>query len=489
MCNDTNKVYIPVEDIPSDKRIDNLESVFYETFNDEPSFYVRVPGRVNIIGEHIDYCGYPVLPMAIDQDILIAVKVTDRLALQIRNVNSKYTSFDYDIEKKKDVFIENSNNGKPFWYNYVLCGIKGAFDYLDQKIIHGIQIIVDGNIPPASGLSSSSALVSAACLCFLYAHGAKITKAEISLLCAKCERYIGTQGGGMDQAIAFLAEKNCAQYITWKPLKATPVALPDKAVFVVAHCLAEANKAATNDFNQRVMECRFAAKILAHSKNISTHGKIITLSQVQSLLGCSLSEMLLLVDQHLSKQDYSKDEIARLLDIKVSDLEDTYLSADTKHLDKFKLYQRATHVYQEAMRVEEFRNKCLGDIKCNQNGVNGNNGHSIQNGTAHDNTLATLGDLMSKSHESLKTLFECSHENLDRLVELSLKTNVHARLTGAGWGGCIVALCPKDSVKDYVNYLKKEFYEKQFESGDIENCIFITTPSRGAVIFSDKKSI
>lgn len=80
----------------------------------------------------------------------------------------------------------------------------------------------------------------------------------MSTIAAECERYIGTQGGGMDQAIAFLAERGSAQFIEWNPLRATPVTLPDGAVFVIANSLAEANKAATSDFNQRVVECRLA---------------------------------------------------------------------------------------------------------------------------------------------------------------------------------------------------------------------------------------
>ena len=58
-------------------RIEALLSEFENTFNGAAEVVVRVPGRVNLIGEHIDYCGYAVHPMAIDQDILVAVKRRD----------------------------------------------------------------------------------------------------------------------------------------------------------------------------------------------------------------------------------------------------------------------------------------------------------------------------------------------------------------------------------------------------------------------------
>lgn len=105
----------------------------------------------------------------------------------------------------------------------------------------------------------------------------------MSTISATCERYIGTQGGGMDQAIAFLAKEGnqvfiyyllifiykkcylgCAQYIEWQPLKATPIKLPNEAVFVIANSLSEANKAATSDFNHRVLECRLASRYNSH---------------------------------------------------------------------------------------------------------------------------------------------------------------------------------------------------------------------------------
>lgn len=87
-----------------------------------------------------------------------------------------------------------------------------------------------------------------------------MNKELLASISANCERYIGTQGGGMDQAIAFLAQKGCAQFIDWNPLTATPITLPNNAVFVIANSLSEANKAATSDFNQRVIECRLACR-------------------------------------------------------------------------------------------------------------------------------------------------------------------------------------------------------------------------------------
>ncbi|XP_061708413.1 N-acetylgalactosamine kinase [Cydia pomonella] len=473
---------VPIVITPSDERINRLSRLFENEFGNKPSFYVRVPGRVNIIGEHIDYCGYPVLPMALEQDILVAASLIKEPVIYLRNANSKYKSFNTKITTCEEIKITPDGDGKPFWYNYVLCGIKGALENLENKMENGLQLYIDGNIPPASGLSSSSALVSAACLSFLYAQNVSMSKTEIASLCAKSERYIGTQGGGMDQAIAFLAEKYCAQYITFQPLQATSVSLPEDAVFVVAHSLAEANKAATNDYNRRVIECRLAAQILLTLNGIPTEKKIITLSGAHNKIGKSLKEMIQLVHTYLPKDIYTKEEVCTILKIDEIELENLYLTANTKHINEFKLKQRALHVYEEALRVEEFRNICNQSFSNGK--INGTNGHT-NNGESQNETLATLGKLMLKSHESLKNLYECSHANLDRIVEISQKLGVHSRLTGAGWGGCAVALCPKNLLEKYIETLKEEFYDKHcnIDKVNAHLYVFATTPNHGAIIY------
>lgn len=93
---------------------------------------------------------------------------------------------------------------------------------------------------------------------------------------------------------------------------------------------------------------------------------------------------------------------------------------------------------------------------------------------------------MLESHESLKTHYECSHDNLDRLVDLSRKMNVYARLTGAGWGGCIVALCPKENVTKYIETLIDKFYVEHcnLDRVSARSYVFATTPNHGAVIYN-----
>ncbi len=101
------------------------------------------------------------------------------------------------------------DKGVPHWYKYYLCGIKGIIENSTKgnSELKGMNARVHGLIPPSAGLSSSSALVCAAALAFSHVNELLFTKQQLADYCAKSERYIGTEGGGMDQAIAMLATK------------------------------------------------------------------------------------------------------------------------------------------------------------------------------------------------------------------------------------------------------------------------------------------
>lgn len=108
--------------------------------------------------------------------------------------------------------------------------------------------------------------------------------------------------------------------------------------------------------------------------------------------------------------------------------------------------------------------------------------HSICRKSPDKASLKTLGQLMTESHLSLRDLYECSHPQLDKLVELSKDLTFGARLTGAGWGGCMVALLPHDNVEPYKKMLAEKFYS-QFGDQDTESILFATSPQAGACIY------
>ena len=163
------------------------------------------PGRVNLIGEHTDYNGLPVLPIAIDRDVRIEFAVTDAPVVRLDSSVARFDPFAFQLKRP----IEAAAQGD--WSNYVRAAARGLMEH-GVPLERGIEGTVTGDVPIASGLSSSSALVVAAALALLKANGvavgqgtgpdapAALSRLELAALMARAERFVGLEGGGMDQA-------------------------------------------------------------------------------------------------------------------------------------------------------------------------------------------------------------------------------------------------------------------------------------------------
>ena len=147
----------------------------------------------------------------------------------------------------------------------------------------------------------------------------------------------------------------------------------------------------------------------------------------------------------------------------IEDIEANILTANTKDSTSFKLYQRAYHVYSEAHRVHEY-------IK-----ISGNS-----------QDLNALGALMFESHQSCSRMYECSHPNLDRLVEVARQAGAYgARLTGAGWGGCMVALVPPEKLTQFTEHLQSKYYSEMpsAKNRQLQSYFFQSSPGEGAEVY------
>eukprot|EP01104_Vermistella_antarctica_P013087 TRINITY_DN3903_c2_g2_i1.p1 TRINITY_DN3903_c2_g2~~TRINITY_DN3903_c2_g2_i1.p1 ORF type:complete len:381 (-),score=59.98 TRINITY_DN3903_c2_g2_i1:4-1146(-) len=262
-----------------------LSEAFEKEYGVSPSFFARAPGRVNLIGEHTDYSGYPCLPMALEtHDAVIAVAIATPLTharptdttsttsprVHISNINTRFPSGCFSALPGDIVFPRASGNVPP-WYILVEAAYKGAIEHAKPPSTLPLCLMLDGCVPQGSGLSSSSSIVCAATLATLHAHQITMSRTEYATLCALSETFIGVESGGMDQAISFLGQRDEASLIEFFPLRPNEVQLPPGLSFVVADSLVEhklQSATAGASYNVRVVECRLAALLLAHALGV-----------------------------------------------------------------------------------------------------------------------------------------------------------------------------------------------------------------------------
>jgi galactokinase len=487
---DLNLIY-DSESIENEKdRYENLLSKFESVYSNKASHIIRAPGRVNLIGEHIDYEGYSVLPMAIQNDILIAINL-------IRSEKNKINISHIDqgpLNNFKSYQFETTDSPLKLqvphdWVNYVIAGYNATLSIIkDNKLIIRSKdnfewnLLFSGNVPPASGLSSSSALTVASALAFVKFFQAEtyVTRKELSTGTINYEKSVGTACGGMDQTISIYAEKNQAKLIEFFPeLKCHSVELPNDSTIVIANSLTKSTKIDTlaYRYNKRVVENKLALAIL--SKKLKLDQVYNTVINFQQALNLEFRELLKIINSHLKDGNYSLDDIKKELEgnsIYESDVNFTiesvlneipHYSLVLKFNSSFTLKERLLHVAEEAKRVLDFFEICK---------------------SQDESKSEKLGKLMSNSHLSCKELYDCSSKELDALVDYAMENRAEgARLTGAGWGGCCVILVKNENLNFLMHKLNLYYMNNfgdliQSQNLNTKDLFFKTKASQGAVI-------
>jgi galactokinase len=230
-------------------------AVFRARYNSAPDCIVSSPGRVNLIGEHTDYNDGFVLPAAINRYTVIAASPRDDQNLVIHAEDLKSTM----MLSLRD--LNPRRNGA--WSNYV----AGVAMLLQQRgaALRGASMVIHGNIPRGSGLSSSAALEVASAYALMTLNNLDIPDLDVIRLCQRAENeFVGVKCGIMDQFISCLGRKDHALQIDCRSLEYVHVPFPAGVRLLV--CDTGVKRAlASSEYNRRRGECSEGVLKLAAS--------------------------------------------------------------------------------------------------------------------------------------------------------------------------------------------------------------------------------
>lgn len=354
---------------PDPVDFDALVDRFRKLYDAEPDGVWAAPGRVNVVGEHTDYNGGFVLPIALAQHTVAAVRRRDDSLVRVAS-----TSMDDGAPVSVDL-TEVTEGGDYGWAAYVV-GVGWAAAQRDLPTT-GLDIVLDSNVPVGAGLSSSAALSCVIARAWSDLLGWALDDETVADLGRDAENKIaGAPTGLMDQLASVCGQEGHAMQIDTRAVTITQVPFDLPAAGLTL--------------------------LVIDSRTEHSHA-----------------------DGEYAERRQSSQEAA--LRLGVRELRDVPLESLATTLDKLPplLRRRARHVVTDSARVEEAGKLLL----------------------AGDDPRR-IGPLLNASHASMRDDYEITVPTVDTLQETAVAAGAHgARMTGGGFGGCVIALVDQDEAE------------------------------------------
>jgi len=374
--------------------LDKVLDRFQTSFHSSPQFIVRSPGRVNLLGEHVDYNDGWVLPVAIDRATYLAAR---------KRNDDQFSILAVDLDSH--IQLPTSNFELPTWACYP-CGVAHVLREANLNVA-GMDCAFASDVPRGAGLSSSASVELAFAVAWQKLGGWTLDRMAMAKLCQKAENeFVGVNCGIMDQFACANGKEDHALLLDCRTLEWTPVPLPQGVAVVIADTT-KRRELGRSEYNNRRAACEEASRLLG----------------VKALRDISLEEF--------NKREHTLPAL---------------------------IAKRARHVVEECERT-------LRAVKALKR-----------------NDLKSFGHAMNESHRTLRDLYEVSCFELDAMVNAAqtLEGCYGARLTGAGFGGCAVALVDSHAAKNFEHELARR-YEK---ATGLKAEIYVCKASNGANILS-----
>ncbi len=449
---------------------------------------VRCPSRINLLGMHVEHRGGYVNPIAIGSELVVVASSRRDDRFHIRNVESDLfpdTSFALhellpnDPQMDWVTFVNHVQIERGHWGNYVRAALLRLQMEFPDKPFCGMDMMVYGDIPRGAGVSSSSALVVATALAAVNLNRLEVDRKHLTVLCGEGEWYVGTRGGAGDQGAMLLGKQNCITHMQFFPLHYETIPLPAGYVVVLCRSFVDAHKAAgaRSVFNERVATYDIGL-MLIRKRYPQLASRIRYLRDVSpGHLGVDDAWIYRLLQN--VPESMNRDELLAILPEETERLEGLF----STHEDPPTGYQiRQVLLYGIAECAKaDYAGSLLrrGDIE--EFGRLMSISHDGDRVVRYDSKGFAVSHNSEISDKDLDRLIEqccsdrcpesakiyrqsggyaCSHPRVDQIVDIlcQIPEVLGARVTGAGLGGCVVALVPSAYAQEAINALDSQYY-------------------------------
>ncbi len=467
---------------------------------ERPVLATRSAGRVNVLGTHIDHRGGSVNPVAIHHMWLVAAPREDDLVVARNVQGERFPEERFRIReclpwgKKIDdwgswclaEFQKRRGDASVTWSNYVraavlyLQHIMTRADGTVDTPIRGMDLMFYGDVPPAVGLSSSSALVVATAEAVVRLNGLEITSADLVTHCGYAERYVGTHGGCSDHAAIVFGRPDAITHITAFPLTVDGGPLPEGYRLVLANSLvaAEKREAARNIFNSRI--AAYEIGLLMIRRNFPQYAQRLEHLRDVNPERLGVDERQIYRILRTLPTSARRSEVLRLLPECEQELQRIFRTHD-ESVDGYPIRQICLYGIAECLRADMVP-QCLKSGDMSRFGELMNISHEgdrvtrciadrrlpIDNGFPDARIDALVQDLESGVPEWIERArlwrqpggYGVSVPEVDKLVDIALATPgvLGAGLVGAGMGGCIVAVVESGQASQFLENLAEQYY-------------------------------
>ncbi len=463
---------------------------------DEKVCIVRAPGRINLMGRHVDHRGGWTNFLAIAQETIAVAGLRDDDQVQAVSAEpKKFSPVSFRVSELMGRFawsdwvdFVNSDWVRDLiyreagdWGNYLKAAmLRLQHAYSDVKV-RGMNIAVTGNVPMAAGLSSSSTLVVGTLQAAIALNNFELTSRQFIDMCGEGEWFVGSRGGAGDHAAIYLGQRGKIAHVGYHPFELHDVFdAPEDYQVVVAnsHIQAAKSSGARHQFNSRITAYNLGLAILRQRapeyREAIEHVRDVT----PATLGCAMSDiyrLLLKVPQTMTRQ-----EVRGILS---GDHEELIESSFATHADPKKYHPRGVLLFgiAEILRAK----KCVdllqagnvdafgelmrvshdGDrVSVNSNGES----RKLVDPYTDEYLKRLIDDLTSEDPVRVQNAqldmqpgyYACSTAEIDKMIDTVSEVPgvAGAQIAGAGLGGCIMVLAKRDVVPEVRRALTRGYY-------------------------------